>query len=657
MKSSDVLRRWSIGDSHDTYLIKQWGGGYFSINDKGHLVCHPTAEAKPAPAAPEGNGAAHPAQSIDIKGLVDELSQRGISLPLLIRFSDILKARISHLNEAFRKAISEYGYKGEYKGVYPIKVNQHRYVVEEIVGYGKPYKYGLEAGSKPELLAVMAMLDTDGALVICNGYKDEEYIETALLASKLGLTVILVVEKPSELALIRQVSLKTGVRPVIGIRAKLSSRGSGRWEASGGDRSKFGLSAREMLDAVATLKEWGMLDCFQLLHFHLGSQISSIRSIKNALREAGRFYVELSKMGAALKYLDVGGGLGVDYDGSQTNFASSMNYSVQEYANDIVYSMMEMCDAEKVPHPHIVSESGRAVVAHHAMLVVNVLGVGEFFDAKIPDQLPPDSDGLLRNLFDTHREVTRKNFLEAYHDAVEYKDECLSLFSLGHLSLEQRVIAENLFWGICQKILRIVRELDHVPEELEGIEKALSDTYFCNFSMFQSLPDSWAIEQLFPIVPIHRLNEAPTRRAVLADITCDSDGKIDAFIDLHDVKHVIELHPFVHGQDYYLGIFLVGAYQEILGDLHNLFGDTNTVHVALDDAEGSPGYRIEHVVSGDTVTDVLKYVSYNRDELLAKVRRAAEVAMRQKRMSIEETRQLLRMYEDGLAGYTYLERE
>ena len=539
MKSTDVLRRWAIADSLETYLIRNWGGGYFSISDKGHLVCHPTAETKPVaipgvlPALTDAAAAAQATTpSIDIKALVDELAQRGISLPLLIRFSDILKARIGHLNECFRRAISEYGYKGEYKGVYPIKVNQHRYVVEEIVAYGKPYKYGLEAGSKPELLAVMAMLDTDGALVICNGYKDEEYIETALLASKLGLTVILVVEKPSELALIRQVSQKTGVRPVIGIRAKLSSRGSGRWEASGGDRSKFGLSAREMLDAVATLRDWGMLDCFQLLHFHLGSQISSIRSIKNALREAGRFYVELSKMGAALRYLDVGGGLGVDYDGSQTNFASSMNYSVQEYANDIVYSTLEMCDAEGVAHPHIVSESGRAIVAHHAMLVMNVLGVGEFFDAKIPDQLPPESDGLLRNLFDTYREVTRKNFLEAYHDAVEYKDECLSLFSLGHLSLEQRVIAENLFWGICQKILRIVRELDHVPEELEGIEKALADTYFCNFSMFQSLPDSWAIDQLFPIMPIHRLNEAPTRRAVLADITCDS-GRQDRLVHRH----------------------------------------------------------------------------------------------------------------------------
>jgi arginine decarboxylase len=637
MKSTDVLRRWSVADSLDTYFIRSWGGGYFSINEKGNLICHPAGQGK---------------GEIDVKGLVDELVQRGLSLPLLVRFSDILKSRIELLNECFRKAIAEYGYQSEYKGVYPIKVNQHRYVVEEIVNYGKPYRYGLEAGSKPELLAVMAMLDTDGALVICNGYKDEEYIETALLASKLGLTVILVVEKPSELTLIRQVSQKVGVKPLIGIRAKLSTRGSGRWEASGGDRSKFGLSAREMLDAVHMLREWGMLDSLELLHFHLGSQISSIRSVKDALREAGRFFVELSKMGAPLRYLDVGGGLGVDYDGSQTNFASSMNYSVQEYANDIVYAMMEMCDAEGVPHPILVSESGRAIVAHHSMLVVNVLGVGEFFEGKIPDELPADADPIVRNLWETYREISRKSFLEAYHDAVEYKDEALSLFTLGRLSLDQRVIAENVFWGICGKILRIVRELEHIPEELEGMEKALSDTYFCNFSMFQSVPDSWAIDQLFPIVPIHRLNEAPTRRAVLADITCDSDGKIDQFIDMHDVKNVIELHPVLPGQDYYLGIFLVGAYQEILGDLHNLFGDTNTVHVSLDEATG---YKIEHVVTGDTVTDVLHYVSYNRDELLSRVRRAAELAMRQKRMTIEDSRRLLKMFEGGLAGYTYLE--
>jgi arginine decarboxylase len=638
MKSSDVLRRWTIADSMETYAVRNWGSPYFSINEKGHLDVTPAGDGK---------------DPIDLKELVDELSLRGIQPPLLIRFKNILKTRIAQLNDAFRKAIGEYGYKGDYRGVYPIKVNQDKYVVEEIVACGKAYNYGLEAGSKPEMLAVMAMLDTEDGLIICNGYKDEEYVETVLLCSKLGRTVIMVVEKPSEIELIRTVSARVGVKPLIGIRAKLASRGSGRWESSGGDRSKFGLSAREMLDAVQQLKEWNMLDCFVLLHFHLGSQISSIRSIKNALREAGRFFVELHKLGAPLRYLDVGGGLGVDYDGSQTNFASSMNYSLQEYANDIIFSMMEMCDAEGVPHPHIVSESGRAVVAHHAVLVVNILGVGEFFEGKIPESLREDAPQLLKNLWDTHRDVRGKNFLEAYHDAVEYKDECLSLFALGHLKLEDRVTAENLFWAICQKVLRIVRESDHVPEELEGLEKALADTYFCNFSMFQSVPDSWAVEQLFPIMPIHRLNEPPTRRAILADITCDSDGKIDEFIDLHDVKHVLELHPYQNGQEYYIGLFLVGAYQEILGDLHNLFGDTNTVHVGQ--ADGG-GYFIDYVVSGDTVTDVLKYVQYNKDDLVARVRRAVEIALRGRKMTLEESRQLLKMYDEGLSGYTYLER-
>jgi arginine decarboxylase len=636
--TADVLKRWSIGDSAELYSTRNWGLGYFGVNNVGHLQANPAGDGK---------------GGIDLKELVDELVQRGISTPLLLRFNDLLRSRVENLNECFRRAIQDYGYKGVYKGVYPIKVNQDRKVVEEIVDAGRKYHYGLEAGSKPELLAVMAMLDDEEALIICNGYKDEEYIETALLASKLGRTVILVVEKPTELELIHRIALKTGVRPKLGVRVKLSARGAGKWESSGGDRSKFGLSARELVDAVAFMRDHKLLECFELLHFHLGSQISAIRSLKNALREAARFYTELSKQGCPLKYFDVGGGLGVDYDGSQTNFESSMNYSTQEYANDVVYGVMEICDAEKVPHPVIVSESGRAVTAHHAVLVVNVLGVNEFA-TKVPDTLPANADPIVRNLFEIWKEVSRKNFLEAYHDALEYKDECLSLFNLGHLSLEQRVLAENLFWSFCQRVLKIIRDIDHAPEELEGLEKALSDTYFCNFSIFQSLPDSWAVDQLFPIMPIHRLGEEPTRRAVLADITCDSDGKVDRFIDLHDVKNVLELHPYQPGKDYHLGIFLVGAYQEILGDLHNLFGDTNTVHVALE--EGG-GYRVEHVAAGDTVTDALKYVSYSREDLVARVRRFSETALRAKRMTLEESRQLLKMYDDGLSGYTYLEGE
>jgi len=632
-----IPRKWTIADSAEAYGVKYWGNGYFSVNEAGSVQAHP--------AGPEG-------ARVDLKELVDEVARRGIGLPLLIRFSDVLRSRIVELNETFKRAIAEYGYKGGYKGVYPIKVNQNRFVVEEIVQFGRPYHYGLEAGSKPELLAVMAMLDDEEALIVCNGYKDEEYIETALMASKLGRTVLIVVEKYSELSLIAEVAKKVGVRPRIGMRVKLAAKGSGRWEASGGDRSKFGLSTREVVEAVEFLRANDLLSCFELLHFHLGSQISAIRAVKNALREAGRFYVEVHRMGAPLKYFDAGGGLGVDYDGSQTNFASSMNYTTQEYANDIVFSLQEICDAGGVPHPTIVTESGRAVVAHHSMLVVDVLGVGEFDVGKAPDKVSQDASRVVKNLFETYRDVSRKNVLEAYHDALEYKEEALQLFNLGNLSLSERVVAEDIFWAVCQKILKIVRDLREVPEELEGLERALSDTYFCNFSMFQSLPDIWAIDQLFPIMPIHRLGEEPTRRAVLADITCDSDGKIDHFIDRRDVKSVLELHP-VNGQDYYLGIFLIGAYQEILGDLHNLFGNTNTVHVSL---ASDGGYQIEHVVTGDTVTDVLKYVSYSREELVARVRRFAELAVRASRMSLEETRSMLRMYEEGLAGYTYLER-
>src|SRR3954471_22600064 len=505
-----IPRRWGVADSAEIYAVRAWGGGYFTINDAGNMSATPDGPAS---------------QPIDMKELVDEVRRRGINLPLLIRFNDILKNRIVELNEAFRRAMTEYGYKGAYKGVYPIKVNQDRYAVEEITQTGKQYHYGLEAGSKPELLAVMAMLDDEDALIICNGYKDEEYIETALMASKLGRTVLIVVEKFSELPLIAETAKKVGVRPRIGIRVKLAAKGSGRWEASGGDRSKFGLSTREVVEAINFLRQNDLLSCFELLHFHLGSQISAINAVKNALSEAGRFFVEVVKLGAPLKYFDAGGGLGVDYDGSQTNFASSMNYTMQEYANDIVFALEEVCDAAQVAHPVIVTESGRAIVAHHSMLVVDVLGVGEFDAGKAPEQIPEDAHRVVKNLFEAYREISRKNVLEAYHDALEYKEEALQLFNLGNLTLSERVVAEDIFWGVCQKLLKMVRDMREVPEELEGLERALSDTYFCNFSMFQSLPDIWAIDQLFPIMPIHRLGEEPTRRAVLADITCDSDGK------------------------------------------------------------------------------------------------------------------------------------
>jgi arginine decarboxylase len=631
-------QRWSVADSNDLYAIKNWGAGYFGINDKGNVMVHPAGPATP---------------SFDLKELVDEVRRRGISLPLLIRFTDVLRNRVVHLNEAFRKAIAEHGYKGQYRGVYPIKVNQHRYVAEQITDAGKPYNYGLEAGSKPELLAVMALLEDPEALIICNGYKDEEYVETALYASKLGRKVVMVVEKPSELMLIAEVARKTNIKPRLGMRVRLSTRGAGKWEASGGDRSKFGLSSGELMDAISFMREAGLMDCFELLHFHLGSQISNIRNVKNALREVGRFYVEVRRLGAPLQYIDVGGGLGVDYDGSQTNFASSMNYTTEEYANDVVFSVMEACDAAQVPHPNLVSESGRAVVAHHAMLVTEVLGNSGFDVPPMADGVPENSPPVVKNLLAAFRDVTNKNLMETYHDATEYKDEVLTLFSLGHLTLEQRVLAENLFWSICHKILRIAKDAGELGEELETLEHMLSDTYFCNFSIFQSLPDSWAIDQLFPVMPIHRLTERPTRRAVLADITCDSDGKIEKFIDKREVKDDLQLHA-LNDDEYYLGIFLVGAYQEILGDLHNLFGDTHTIQVSL--APGG-GYLIDRVVEGDTVTEVLNYVAYNKDDLIARMRGFTETALRAGRINLDESRQILRVYEAGLAGYTYLERE
>ncbi len=639
MLAQDPLRRWNRLEAMETYGIARWGCGYFDISDTGNLIVTPRGP---------GNG------TMDMRELIDELTGRGIQLPILLRFSDILRARIELICGAFNGAMKEYDYKGQYRGVYPIKVNQNRTVVEEIIEYGRPFHYGLEAGSKPELLTVMAIHQDDEALIICNGYKDEEYIETALLASKLGRTVVLVVEKPSELDQIHRVAERVGIRPTLGMRARLSSRGAGRWEQSGGDFSKFGLSAAEMVEAVGKLKSWGQVETLKLLHFHLGSQISAIKSIKNALREAGRLFVELYKLGASgLSYCDVGGGLGVDYDGSQTNFASSMNYSVQEYANDIVYTLKEICDADNVPHPHIVSESGRAVTAHHSVLVVNVLGVTEF-DTDVPKEIKQPTAPLVKNLWETYQSVSPKTLLESYHDALEYKDQVLQLFNLGHLSLEHRVLCENLFWAVCDKVLHLVRSQPHMPEELEGLEKALSDTYFCNFSMFQSLPDAWAVDQLFPICPIHRLNEEPTRRATLADITCDSDGKIDSFIDLRDVKHVLELHPKEDGQDYYLGMFLVGAYQEILGDLHNLFGDTNTVHVQL----GPDGdYDVKDVVAGDTVSEVLGFVDYSPSDLLGRLRANVEVALRKKLLTIEESRNLINRFRQGMIGYTYLDKE
>lgn len=635
IRKSDALSRWNVRDAEEVYGVRRWGKDYFRINPEGNVQVAPT----------DANG------TIDMKKLVDDLTRRGIELPILLRFGDILKARIIELNEAFAKAIADSQYQGVYRAVFPIKVNQNRKVVEEIIQFGKSYHYGLEAGSKPELLCVMALHEDRESLILCNGYKDREYVETALLASTLGKKVILTVEKLSELGLILDVAEELGIDPQIGFRAKLSTRGAGRWQLSGGDRSKFGLTAAEIMQAVALLKERQKTKALKLLHFHLGSQISAIRSIKNALREAGFFYAELHHLGCSeLTYFDVGGGLGVDYDGSQTNFASSMNYSVQEYANDVVHSVQEICVEKSVPFPTIVSESGRAVVAHHSVLVIDVLGVTEFEESPIPAKLPDDSPQLVRNFLDTYKNINAKNLTESYHDAVEYKDQVLQLFSLGHLSLQDRVTCESLFWNIARRVRAMAEKLSHLPEELEALDKLLIDTYFCNFSMFQSMPDAWAVDQLFPIMPIHRLNERPDRKGIIADITCDSDGKIDKFIDLRDVKNGLELHP-MNGAPYYLGVFLVGAYQEILGDMHNLFGDTNTVHVSI----ASDGhYFVDEVVQGDSIDEVLRYVEYSPKELKRRVRKQIEEAVRDGRIDLDQSRMLMKRFRSGLTGYTYL---
>jgi arginine decarboxylase len=633
--ATSTTRAWSVHEASELYEVARWGNGYVSVNEAGHVQVHPTKD---------------PARAIDLKELVDRLQLRGISLPVLIRFTDILKHRLGDIHAAFQTAIAQHQYQGGYSCVYPIKVNQQRQVVEEVHKFGKPYNFGLEAGSKPELLAVVALADNTTP-IICNGFKDAEFIETAMLGQQIGRNIIPVVEKYTELGLIIEAAEKMGVRPQIGMRVKLAARGSGRWQSSGGFRSKFGLTVTEIMRGIEELKARGMQDCLKLLHFHLGSQITNIRIVKGALNEAARVYTELAKLGAGLQYIDVGGGLGVDYDGSQTNFESSMNYTLEEYANDVVYHIQTVCDEAGVNHPTIVSESGRAVVAYHSMLVFNVLGVSGFGDEKVPTAANLEWEQPLTDLIETYNNVTARNALEAFHDAQQALDMSISLFNTGYLPLIQRSMAENLFWAICTKLQRIVQTMAEVPEDLQNLDEQLSDTYFCNFSLFQSIPDSWAIKQLFPVMPIHRLNEKPTKHAVLGDITCDSDGKLDRFVDRRDVKKTLPLHA-VNGDPYYLGVFLVGAYQEILGDLHNLFGDTHAVHVSLDENGGA---RLDALIKGDTVREVLDYVEFDPEMLLGKLRTDVETAVREGRVDYEGAGRLLRFYEDGLHGYTYLE--
>jgi len=637
---------WSVEDSLELYAVEAWGAGYFSINDAGHVVVRPDGD---------------PARQIDLYEVVEQLRARDLTAPVVIRFSDILRHRLRRLHDAFAAAIAENDYRGAYSAVFPIKVNQQRLVVEEVYRGSTELGFGLEVGSKPELLAVMAMTeDAPDRLIICNGFKDDSYIEAVILASKLGRRIIPVIENFSELAYVLKHAQRYKVRPVLGVRVKLASEGAGRWRESAGDRSKFGLFTTEILELVEVLRQHEMLDCLQLVHCHPGSQLHDIRRVKEAVNELAHVYAELERLGAGVRYIDVGGGLGVDYDGSRTNFESSMNYSLQEYASDVVYRVASVCNARGIEHPTIVSESGRAIAAHHSILVFNALGASRLDRFRVDADLEAASGGgeelpqPVQDLLEAYGSVSERRLVECWHDAQQAREQVHQMFSLGYLSLEMRGLAERLYWATCSRVRDVSRRLPRLPEELEGLGSVLTDTYFCNVSIFQSLPDSWAIDHLFPIMPLHRLDERPERSAVLADITCDSDGKVDRFVSLRDVKRALELHELTPGEDYYLAAFLVGAYQETLGDLHNLFGDTHVVHIRLDEAHG---WWIEEVVKGDTASTVLGYMQYDPDELYPRFARDCERAMRDGRLSVAEGQALKRFYESELAGYTYLEPE
>ncbi|MBX3387764.1 MAG: biosynthetic arginine decarboxylase [Phycisphaeraceae bacterium] len=673
-KNAFLHGRWSVEDAARLYGLNDWGKGYFGVNAKGHLTCMPGK---------------NPAEQIDLMDLIEGLQDRGITTPVLLRFGGILEHRLREIRGAFDKAIADHAYQGGYSCVYPIKVNQQRHICEEIASLGRELRFGLEAGSKPELLAVLALTEgQDEMPIICNGFKDDEFIETVILATKLGRNIIPVVEKFSELELIVKHAERYNVRPKIGIRVKLGTRGAGRWESSAGARSKFGLFITEVIEALEYLKARNMADCLHLLHCHVGSQLFDIRQLKNAINELTHVYAELVRLGAGMKIIDVGGGMGVDYDGSQSAWSSSINYTVDEYASDVVYRIKTVCDDAGVPHPMIMSESGRAMVAYGSVLIVNVLGKSTFHDEPAMDRIKSDLANEkeppqpVLDLIDAYERLSDRNVLEAYHDSLQARDEAMSLFSLGYMSLPMRAASERLFWAIGRKVLELCAKKGEIPEELENLPETLSDIYFCNFSLFQSMPDSWAIDQLFPIAPIHRLDEEPTRRGIMADITCDSDGKVDNFVDKRLEKKALELHDLrpmpdnpAKTEPYYLGVFLLGAYQEILGDLHNLLGDTHAVHVSYrrpdpsdhahtaagNGATGATGaesdatWSIDEVIEGDTVKEVLSYVQYDDQDMRRALRRDVERAIKANRLAPAEGKSLLAFYERGLDGYTYLE--
>ena len=630
------MKKWTIEDARELYNINGWGTSYFGVNQKGDVFVTPCKDNT----------------QIDLRDVMDELALRDVAPPLLLRFPDILDNRIEKTASCFQQAKKEYDYKGENFIIYPIKVNQMQPVVEEVISHGRKFNLGLEAGSKPELHAVIAVQCQSDSLIVCNGYKDQSYIELALLAQKMGKRIFIVIEKLNELEIIAKAAKKLDVRPNLGIRIKLASSGSGKWAESGGDASKFGLTSAELLQTLEKLDAIGMHDCLRLIHFHIGSQITKIRRIQTALREAAQFYINLHKMGYGVDFVDCGGGLGVDYDGTRSSSSeSSVNYSIQEYVNDCVYTFVDAANKNDIPHPNIITESGRSLAAHHSVLVIDVLETAslpemhEEFEAKETDHQ------LVKDLYEIWDNLNIRNMLEDWHDAEQIRDEALELFSHGIVDLKTRAEIESMYWSVCHEINTLAKQIKHVPEELRGLDKILADKYFCNFSLFQSLPDSWAIDQLFPIMPIQRLDERPSRNATLQDITCDSDGKIANFVTGGHIGHVLPVHPLKHGESYYLGVFLVGAYQEILGDMHNLFGDTNAVHISVKDGK----YHIDQIFDGETVEDVLDYVQYNPKKLVRQLETWVTKSVRQGKISLEEGKNFLNNYRSGLYGYTYLE--
>lgn len=630
------MRKWRIEDSAEMYNINGWGVKYFSINKDGNVVV-----------TPKNNGV-----EIDLRELVDELQIRDVSAPMLIRFTDILDNRIEDMSRSFKVAAEEYGYQGQNFIIYPIKVNQMRPVVEEIINHGKKFNIGLEAGSKPELHAVIASNPDNESLIICNGYKDEDYIELALLAQKMGKKIFIVVEKMNELRLIAKVSQRLKIKPNLGIRIKLASSGSGKWEDSGGDVSKFGLTSSELLQALDYLENNDLKDSLKLVHFHIGSQVTKIRRIKIALREASQFYIQLHQLGFKIEFVDIGGGLGVDYDGTRSSSSeSSINYSLQEYVNDSVSTLVDASDKNDIPHPNIITESGRSLTAHHSVLIFEVLETSSLPTWAEEEEITENDHELVQELFDLWEKLNQPRMLETWHDAQQIREEALDLFSLGLLDLKTRAQIERLFWSIAKEINQITSEIKHVPDELRVLPKLLADKYFCNFSLFQSLPDTWAIDQIFPIMPIQRLNEKPDRAATLQDITCDSDGKIDNFISTKNISYYLPVHSIKSSDSYYIGVFLVGAYQEILGDLHNLFGDTNAVHVSVNDK----GYEIDQIIDGETVAEVLEYVQYNPKKLVRSLETWVTSSVKAGVISSKEGKEFLSNYRSGLYGYTYLE--